>query len=687
MTSSSDLGSRESDLLHDFEEFLRTTKYEYWSKITRMSIDGQSSLVVDYKDIYDFDAELAKELASEPETFLNIANTALLGLLSSEDPEYVASFKHPEFYVRIKSFGAPMSINEVRKEHLNKFIHIKGKITAVAPMVGEPTSTLFICRHCAEPVYVEQKDPVKSMTPIQCPLCLKSKFYMAEKGHISRDRQDILLQVAQEDMEGGAERATIVVRLYDDLTLQSKIAVATDVLITGILREVPVPKHISKLTERVLIANSTEALEDLHDYQLSPQDIERIQAAASEPSIHQRLVESICPSIYGYKEIKEAIALQLFGGNAIEFQGSRQRGDIHVLLAGDPSLAKTQLLKWTSTLLPNGQYTSGRGASAAGLTGATIRDEATGHFFVSPGVLVLADNGIACLDELEKMDQQDRQTIHTAIEQQIVHIDKANVHAMYKARCAVLAAINPKLGTWEPSLAFKDNVGLDSPLISRFDLIFVMIDNPELERDSAIFKHMAALRTGNLSHRVSPPFSIEFLRKYIIYARSYVKPFLTQKALEEAERYYLRLRQASSRENNSPRQIAPRQGEALMRIAEARAKMALRPKADVEDIQYAISLFEYTLKAIAFDSTTQKIDIDKWISTMSNAQKRVSTTILKLMEDLATEGKRSVTEEDLVERCFSVGLTKKEEILQAIERLVKDGTLYRNRKDMLVLSQ
>jgi replicative DNA helicase Mcm len=296
------------------------------------------------------------------------------------------------------------------------------------------------------------------------------------------------------------------------------------------------------------------------------------------------------------------------------------------------------------------------------------------------GALVLADQGIACIDEFDKMDPNDRTAIHEAMEQHTVSIAKAGIVATLNARTSILAAANPTLGRYEPSLSIQDNIKLPFTIMSRFDLIWILVDTVEATKDRELAQFILGMHQMKKTTRKGTiaPIPPEFLKKYIGYANRYVLPQLTSEAAEVIENFYVDLRK-SAEGGAAPVPITARQLEALVRLAEARAKMALRNKVTKEDAQASIRLQEESLRMVALDRATGKIDIDKLVSTMSAAQRSSSDIILKAMRDFEAEGTSTVNQDALIQRVVSMGLAA-ERAEEVIRKLVAEGILFNPRE-------
>ncbi len=325
---------------------------------------------------------------------------------------------------------------------------------------------------------------------------------------------------------------------------------------------------------------------------ISPEDEAKIKEIAQDPWVHRRLLQSIAPSIYGHENIKESILYLLFGGINKELPDVRIRGDINVLLVGDPGTGKSQLLQFAAKIAPRGLMTTGRGSTAAGLTAAVVKEGGTGNFVLEAGALVLADQGICCIDEIDKMREEDRGAIHPAMEQQIVPIAKGGIVATLNARTSILAAANPTLGRYNPYQTIGQNINLPVTILSRFDVIFVLKDVPDAERDTTMAEHILGLHRSAGS-TITSSIDPELFRKYISYAKTRVRPLLSEEVVTRFRDFYVKMRTASVEGGEaSAVSITARQLESLVRLAEARAKAHLRNEVTKEDAEAVITLMQ-----------------------------------------------------------------------------------------------
>jgi len=391
-----------------------------------------------------------------------------------------------------------------------------------------------------------------------------------------------------------------------------------------------------------------------------------------------KLVRSIAPSIYGYETIKEAIILQLFGGERTQRPDNTSvRGDIHILLVGDPGVAKSQMLKYIFTMAPKARYVSGKSASGAGITASVVKDEFLKGWSLEAGALVLANKGICLIDEIDKMDKEDRSAMHEAMEQQTVTISKANIHSTLKAETTILAAANPKLGRFDPYQPLADQIDMPPTLISRFDLLFTLRDIPEKERDTRLAQHI--LNTFKNPQKVIPEIEPDILRKYIAYAKKNVSPKLSDEAILEIQEFFVGLRSKRSKSEEEggvkPIPISARQLEALVRLAQASARVRLSNNVTQSDAKRAINLLKSCLMQVGLDTETGELDIDRIVTGITATQRNKIIQIRDIIKEMETKFGSNIPLADVLEAAKAKGIdaSKAEEI---IEKMKREGEIF-----------
>jgi replicative DNA helicase Mcm len=665
------------------EEFLRTYKDDqglliYWTRIQQMSINDETSISIDFQDLISFDNVFLTLAAENPQKFLDTINAALVSVLRVEDPDYVSSLDITMLKTRITNYSEHVALRAIRSKHIGKLIHVSGIMMRASEVKPLLVQAMFQCRICDEKIPQAQEEG-RYTEPARCPLCdKKTPMRLLAQESQFRDWQKVRIQESPDELPPGQMPRSIDIILEGDIVDVSRPGDL--VKISGILETAP---DFSRRGGRLatfnvfLEANGVEISEkEYEQLEISEEDEKQIRELADDPYVHERIIASIAPSIKGHDNIKESIALLLFGGVSKTLaDGTRLRGKSNILMIGDPGTGKSQILKFVAGLAARGLYTSGKGTTAAGLTAAVVHDTESGAMTLEAGALVLADQGIACIDEFDKMDPNDRTAIHEAMEQHTVSIAKAGIVATLNARTSILAAANPTLGRYESSLSVQDNIRLPFTILSRFDLIWIMVDTIEAERDREIARFILDMHQTKKPRVPAeiPTVAPNFLKKYIGYANRYVIPQLSGEAVEIIENFYVDLRKSA--EGGAAVPITARQLESLVRLSEARARMALRSKVTKEDAQAAVRLMEDSLRMVALDRVTGKIDIDRLVSRMSASQRSSSDVVIKALRDMEADGSSTVSRDALVQRAVSMGLAK-EQADEVIEKLLAEGILY-----------
>ncbi|GAB6147929.1 minichromosome maintenance protein MCM [Stetteria hydrogenophila] len=681
-----DYGTRFIEFLRNFRD--ETGRFKYIDRVRRMINFNQHSLIIDYGDLYKYDTELAEAVIDDPDRFLKEAGEAIREVVKLEDPEYAVRVR--KFVPRIIGLYETVKIRDIKSQYIGKMVQIEGIITRMLPVKSKLVKARFLHTKCgAEFDWPEGDEEITSDVlekPTYCPVCGESagRFILVKEKSVYVDYQKIVVQERPEDVPGGQMPRSIEVRLTDDLV---DVARPGDrVSIVGVVRLDQPSSKASALFDLYIDANSIKVSEKaLEEVSITREDEEKIRELARDPWIKEKIVASIAPGIYGNWDLKEAIALLLFGGvPKVRPEGIRVRGDIHVLFVGDPGMAKSQLLQAAARIAPRAVLTSGKGATAAGLTAAVLRDKQTGEFYLEAGALVLADGGVAIIDEFDKMNSNDRSAIHEAMEQQVISVSKAGIVARLNARASVLAAGNPKMGYYDPRRPFIENVNLPPPIISRFDLIFVLRDVPNLRRDYEMASYI--LESHRNTERFKPEIDLDLLRKYIIYARRYVRPRLSKAAIEMLRDFYIELRGsvAAAMQNSEeaskdlvPIPVTARQLEALVRLAEANAKIALREEVTEEDAAEAIRLTLSFLTSVGFDVESGVIDVGTIITGATFSTRKLMGAIIDFVKE-KQEGRRCVREEEIIEEFKRKGVSEAK-VKEAIEKLHSRGLIYEPR--------
>jgi replicative DNA helicase Mcm len=662
-----------------FQEFFKKEKYR--QRIAQLAITGKNSITIDFEELYGFDQALAEMVLNKPEEYLQHAGKGAYEQLRIEDAEYAEKIE--KITIRIVQLLGKEKLRKLGSKQMAKLVMVEGIIVRATPVRPMVLQAAFKCKRCGTINLVEQTGQfLKAPTICQAPDCGRDgPFEFAQEDSTFIDSQDLRLQEKPEDLPPGQLPRTLAVKLVGDDVVD--VARPGDhISIVGIVRAfAPSLMGMGKLRTFILQldANSIEVLgKEPETSPSTPEEEEKIHALSKDPWVHRKIMQSIAPSIFGYEHIKEAIMYLLFGGVSKSLPDVNIRGEMNALLIGDPGTAKSQLLQYVARIAPRGLYTSGRGTTAAGLTAAVVREKG-GSMSLEAGALVLADKGIACIDEMDKMRPEDRVAIHEAMEQHTVSVAKGGIVATLNARTAVLAAANPSLGRYEPNRTVAENVPLPVTILSRFDLIFVLRDVPNKEEDGKMSQHILEIHRRGASP-VEAQVDAELLRKYVSYAKG-IKPVLSNEAIKQLSDFYLAMRAASETEG-SPVAITARQLESLVRIAEARARVALRQQVTAEDAGAAITIMKRSLEEVGIDLSSYKMDIDL---IMTGRPKTLRDRLSIVLSTLMTMEKVTgiVEKEALVNEIETKQKIPRTEIERMIGQMLREGTIYEPREGCL----
>ena len=644
----------------------------------------ERSLEVPFATLDGADTPLADLLLERPEDVLGAGVRAMKELLPVAGPE--------ADQLRLRVVGLPTTahrtIRAIRESDLNRFVALDGIVRRVTEVRPQIRDAVFECVSCRTKFHEWQDETsLVFREPLECPEsqggCGKTqgrtRFRLVAEESSYVDAQRIEIQEHPETLRHGAHPQGMAVLLTEDLT--GKVLPGNRIVLNGVLKSFQRASAsrggvVRNTTfDLMVLGNSFESkTREYEEIDLTPEDIRLIEQFRGDPSVVDKIVLSLAPTIKGMEEEKEAIALQLFGGvTKRHSDGIRVRGDIHCLIVGDPGTAKSQLLRYIADVAPRGIYTSGKGATAAGLTAAAVKDDfAGGRWVLEAGMLVLADGGMAVIDELDKMSPDDRSAMHEALEQQTVSIAKAGITSTLNARCPVLAAANPKWGRFTSDRTIAEQIDLPPTLLSRFDVIFSIKDQPDQARDRRLANRILA------SHRdvehvgygaeggSEAPFPPAMLKKYIAHARRTVRPALSDAALSVLEDFYVRVRKQGE-EPNSPVPITARQLEALVRLSEAAARARLSGTVTTEDAERAVRIMENFLRRVSM-TTEGKLDIDLTQTGVSHSQRERMDIVMRIMRQLqeAHDGQFSV--EQFLEASQKAGIAtdKADAILQSL---------------------
>jgi replicative DNA helicase Mcm len=682
----SELQKTESALVNDLEEFLRAFKdrtgnYKYFDRINNLMAANSTSLVVDYIDFDTFKPDLAKLITDEPDEMFDAFNRAIFNILYEIHPDY-ANETQNNIKVRMGNYTVQKSLREINAEVINKLVGVSGMVVRSSEVKPLAKKIGYRCLNCGEITEAQLRGLVLKK-PIRCGKCSEKELEMDPDTSIFIDFQMVRLQELPEDLPAGHLPHYLEVTIIGDLVDQCRPG--DRILLTGIVRieQEQLSQQIKTSLFRLRMeGNNIEYLggrtadkdsRTIERLEISNEDEKHIVALARKNDAYDILISSYAPHVYGHEVIKEVILLLIVGSVTKRLEdGSARRGDINVLLVGDPGTAKSEMLKFAAKIAPRGLYTSGRGSTAAGLTAAVIRDK-SGIMMLEAGAVVLGDQGLVCIDEFDKIKPEDRSSLHEVMEQQTCSVAKGGIVATLNARTSILAAANPLYGKYDPFKNITENVNLPIPLLTRFDIIYVIRDIPEKEKDHLIASHILEL------HRDSEKsgqylIAIDLFSKYLAYSKT-MEPKLTVEAIDKIRDYYMKMRNV---ESEGMITVTPRQLEGLVRLATARSKLLLKDYVDSEDAERAIYLIQTMLETAGVDVNTGRVDLGVLHGKPQSEISKLKL-FMEVFNGLSGQDKNDVEEKNFINELIQTGRFSEDDAQNFLKKAMQNGQIYERR--------
>lgn len=715
-----------------FRDFLLSFKYKYRRELEEQAIEpedhelyyvnqlnniielGLTNLNLDAKNLLSYPStrKLYYQLINYPQEIIPIMDHTIKDCLiqiinDANATTSPAQSKLDEIETNVYTIR-PYNVNLVEKgirelnpNDIDKLVSVKGLTLRSTSIIPDMKVAFFRCNACGHTVGVEIDRGVIS-EPTKCPreVCGQTNSMVLIHNRSSfSDKQVIKLQETPDLVPDGQTPHSINLCVYDELVDSCRAGDRVEVC--GIFRSTPVranPRqralknlyktyldivHVKKIDKRRLGGDVT-TLE--HELAEKDQEVEQVRKITAEEEakikeiserddLYEILARSLAPSIYEMDDVKKGILLQLFGGTNKTFtKGGRYRGDINILLCGDPSTSKSQILQYVHKIAPRGVYTSGKGSSAVGLTAYITRDIDTKQLVLESGALVLSDGGVCCIDEFDKMSDATRSVLHEVMEQQTISIAKAGIITTLNARTSILASANPINSRYDPNLPVTGNIDLPPPLLSRFDLVYLILDKVDESIDRQLARHLTDMYLEDAPETVNANsvLPVELLTLYIQYAKENFNPVMTEEGKNELVRSYVEMRKLGEDARSSEKRITAttRQLESMIRLSEAHAKMRLSERVELIDVKEAVRLIKSAIKDYATDPVTGRIDMDM-IQTGTTAQQR------RVQEDLVSEIMKIIEENNNLIRFNDLSVKLNERSSFRVENLVINEGLRR----------
>lgn len=675
----------DTDLVDGLQEFLRRYYHQEVAELAQAYPGGGTTLTIDHSDLFQYDPSLADDLIENPRRITKALNEALrrydLPSPIEMDEATVVVENLPE--------SVRFDVGGYRADSIGQYLAVQGQVAKTSDVRPRPEVAVFECQRCGHRIDIPQKGG-EFQTPHECAGCERQGPFETDFAASEWvNHQKLRLQQPPEQTKGG-NSSFVDVHLEGEAVGQ--VHPGDRATVAGLM-SVEEPSNEKQLAFEPQIDGRAVTREETtyEDVEIE-EHRDEIEAYASgeygDP--YELLVDSIAPRVQGMREIKEAVALQMFGGVRAEHpDGTFERGDPHILLLGDPGTAKSTILEDVENKAPRSTYASGKGASAAGMTAAAVRDDfGPQEWSLEAGALVLADEGIACVDEIDKVDEGAVESMHEALSKQKVHVNKGGINTKLPARTALLAAGNPKHGRFDPNQAIAEQIELGPTMLSRFDLLFMIEDTPDEEQDETIIKGMLDSRNAAAKYTadgvepsdeeldtIQPAVDAEVHRAWIAMAKQEVTPRIPEPQKEELKESFKVLRMANGEGKQTPVPVTFRYLEGIQRLAEASARVRLSDTVSSEDIKRSSRLVGRSLRDVGMDPDTGKMDADVIETGTSMSQKDRLKEVYRTVVSLKDDNPDGVPVDEVVAK-FETADVDADQLRYDVQKLVNQGDMY-----------
>eukprot|EP00891_Asterochloris_glomerata_P005527 jgi/Astpho2/5527/fgenesh1_pm.00079_%23_8_t len=583
----------------------------------KLAVEDEDLVVnVDCQDMRKFDVELYSQLVAYPMEVIPLLDAETNDVVVDQFGPETAELQLVPSQVRTFNLAEQKVIRDLNPTDMNRLIAVSGMVTRTSSVIPDIRCGLFKCESCgAEAVAWNVEGIIEE--PTVCPDAGCGAKHLMKLLHNRSEfsnKQLIKMQENPNDIPEGETPHAVSMFCFDTMVDVAKPG--DRVTVTGVYK-----------AQSMRVNPRLRTLKSIYKTY-----IDIIHALGAEPDIYEKLTASLAPSIWQMEDVKKGVLCQLFGGTTKEFEGGRVRGELNVLLVGDPGVSKSQILSYVHKIAQRGMYTSGRGSSAVGLTAYVTKDPETKEMVLESGALVMSDLGVCCIDEFDKMSESARSMLHEVMEQQTVSVAKAGIISTLNARTSVLAAANPVGSRYNPRMSVIDNIQLPPSLLSRFDLIYLVLDKADEATDRKLARHLIGLFYEHEAETPQAVIPMEQLKDYIAYARMRCQPEITESAAEDLVAGYLQMR----RNGVSKKTITatPRQLESLVRLSEALARMRLSPTVERGDVAEALRLIKVAMQQAATDPTTGAIDMDAIYTGITASDRRAADQLSSEIKQL-----------------------------------------------------